>query len=363
MRERNIAALVEYFESGCKTKQLLGVELEHFVLNKETRSPLPYHNGVEEILRRFCPIFGTPIFSDGRIIGIVGENSDISLEPAAQLEISIRPSPYISEIKNIYGDFSAKISPILDELNCELVCTGFLPSGENMPLIPKRRYELMDAHFQKTGTHGLQMMRGTAAAQISIDYENESDFCKKFRVACALTPIFSFLCDTTGTMHRTHIWQNTDAARSGIVPKSPDSDFGFFDYANYIYDMPPIFIVRENEPVYTANKPNSEIFANKKLTLADIEHITSMAFPDVRLQNRMELRMADSLPIEKTLNFTALLKKIFYNSDTLDKFSHKLAGLRNPDIDIAKKALIEHGEDAEIYKKPLRVWIDEMENL
>ncbi|MCL1845999.1 MAG: glutamate-cysteine ligase family protein [Defluviitaleaceae bacterium] len=363
MTDSNLAALVEFFQSGCKKERLLGVELEHFVINKKTRTPLPYQNGVAEILRRFAPIFGTPVLSDGQIIGITGKNSDISLEPAAQLEISIRPSSCLDEIRNTYDDFFAKISPVLDEMNCELLYAGTLENALSLPLIPKRRYEIMDEHFKKTGTHGLQMMRGTAATQISIDYESEADFSKKFRVACALTPIFSFLCDTTGKMHRTHIWNNVDPARSGIVPKSPDKTFTFLDYAKYIYDRPPIFILQENEPVYTANKPNSEIFAQKKLTTADIEHITSMAFPDVRLQNRIELRMADSLPIEKTLNFADLLKKIFYNEEILEKYFCETRDVKNIDVVEAKNALIKHGGDAKIYKKPIREWVREMENL
>lgn len=360
MREKNIAALVDFFASGCKKEQLLGVELEHFVINKETRAPLPYENGVEEILRRFAPYFGVSVLSGGKIIGIAGENSDISLEPAAQLEISIYPTSCLEKIKNTYDNFIAKISPILNEMNCELLCTGTLKDAEKLPLIPKKRYEYMDAHFKKTGTYGVSMMRGTAAAQISIDYKSKADFAKKYRVACALTPIFSFICDTTCKMLRTHIWNNVDPARSGIVPNSLDCTFGFLDYANYIYDMPPVFILQENEPVYTGNKPNSEIFSHKKLTTSDIEHITSMAFPDVRLQNRIELRMADAMPIEETMHFTTLLQKIFYNEDILDKFFLETLNITTSDIALAKMSLIKHGANAEIYKKPVQVWIEEL---
>ncbi|MCL2355881.1 MAG: glutamate-cysteine ligase family protein [Defluviitaleaceae bacterium] len=363
MRKENLTVLTDFFASGCKKEQFFGIELEHFVVSKETGTPLPYQNGVAEILHRFAPIFGTPIFSDGQIIGITGENAEISLEPASQLEISVRPSSCHEEIRKIYADFFSKISPILSDFNCELLCTGMLKDAEKLPLIPKKRYELMDAHFKKTGTHGLKMMRSTAAAQISIDYESESDFSKKFRIANVLTPIFSFLCDTTGKMGRTHIWNNVDPARSGIVPKSLDEPFGFLDYANYIYDMPPIFIMPENEPVCAGNAPNSEIFAAKILTRADVEHITSMAFPDVRLQNRIEIRSADSLPIEKTLEFAALLKKIFYNEENSDKLLRLTRDVKNIDVIEAKKSLIMHGADAEIYKKPVRTWMQELENL
>ncbi|MCL1863287.1 MAG: glutamate-cysteine ligase family protein [Defluviitaleaceae bacterium] len=321
MESENLAALVEYFESGCKKEQLLGVELEHFVINKETCESLDYESGLGVILQRLQPLYGEAILSEGRVIGISGKNADITLEPAAQIEISIHPTPFITEIRDIYNHFANTISPILEEMGCELFCAGYHPKSKavDLPLIPKKRYELMDEHFKTTGTHGLYMMRGTASTQINIDYESEKDFRAKYRIASLLSPVFSHLFDKSkvfegnvynGGMLRSFIWENVDSAR--VEPPKNSLNMSFLDYAKYIYDMPPIFVLRENEPVYTGNKPNREIFADKKLTLADIEHITSMAFPHVRLKNRIELRMADSMPIEQALAFTAMVRDIFY---------------------------------------------------
>ncbi|MCL2199026.1 MAG: glutamate-cysteine ligase family protein [Defluviitaleaceae bacterium] len=340
MESKNLAALVEYFESGCKKEELLGVELEHFVINKETRKSLAYENGLEIILQRLQPLYGEAIMSEGRIIGITGSNADITLEPAAQMEISIHPSPFITEIRDIYNHFTTTLAPILEEMDCELFCAGYHPVSKaaDMPLIPKKRYEYMDEHFKSTGTHGLYMMRGTASAQVNIDYKSEDDFRIKYRIACLLTPVLSFLFDRSKVFEgapydkkalRDFIWKNVDPAR--VLPPKNSLNMSFTDYAKYIYDMPPIFILRENEAVYTGNKPNREIFADKLLTLEDIEHITSMAFPHVRLKNRIELRMADSMPIEQTLMFTALVRDIFYKcaSDDFEKSvpSHVIAGL------------------------------------
>lgn len=371
MHDKNIAALVEYFAFGCKKEQLLGVELEHFVIDKKTRFSLPYENGVEEILRRLQPLYGTPVYSQGRIIGIAHADSDISLEPAAQLEISIYPTPCIDKIKNTYDEFLAKISPILDEKNCELFYAGYHPKSKasELALIPKQRYEFMQNYFNSTGTHGEHMMKGTAAVQISIDYEDESDFSKKFRVANILCPLFSFICDNTkifegepfrGRMARAHIWNNVDLCRSMLVQNACDGNFGFHDYAKYIYEMPPIFILQENEAVYTGNKPNSEIFTKRKLTQNDIEHITSMAFPDVRLKNLIEIRVADSMPIIETLAFTALIKGIFYNKTNLNKIFDETIKIKNKDVSEAKTSLIMYGADAKIYKKPVKFWLEKL---
>jgi glutamate--cysteine ligase len=329
MKEKNLNALVEYFQAGCKKEQMLGLELEHFVVNRDTRFSATYESGLEEILTRLQPLYGAPIFSDGRLIGISRAASgdcigaEITLEPAAQLEISINPTSCLQKIRNTYDHFLHTISPILHSMNYELFCAGYHPRSKiaDMPLIPKKRYALMDEYFKTTGTMGANMMRGTAATQINIDYESEADFKKKFYVANFLGPFFSFMYDNTkifegepfdGRMLRSFIWKNVDAARSKIVPGALGGNFGFRDYAEYIYNMPPIFILRDGETIPTGNKTVGEIFAETLLSPADIEHVLSMAFPDVRLKNRIEIRMVDSLLIEKALEFTALIKKIFY---------------------------------------------------
>ncbi|MCL1884601.1 MAG: glutamate-cysteine ligase family protein [Defluviitaleaceae bacterium] len=369
MYEQNISALTEYFASGCKNAQLLGVELEHFVVDKKSRESLPYINGVEKILRRLQPLFGEPVFLEGHLIGVKGSSSEISLEPAAQLEISIHPASCVNEISDEYMKFIKIISPILDEMNCELFCTAYQPKSkaEELNLIPKKRYEYMNQHFKTTGILGINMMRGTAATQVSIDYEDEADFSKKFRVANIMGPIFSLIFDNSKTfegepfrMIRTHIWNNVDPARSMVVKDALNGEFGFCEYAKYIYEMPPIFLPCGNETIFTGSKPSSEIFSDRPLTIEDIEHITSMAFPDVRLKNCIEIRMADSMPIAKTLEFTALLKAIFYDKTKLDNLYSDTLNIKNSDVAEAKSSLLKHGENAEVYGKPVKMWVERL---
>jgi glutamate--cysteine ligase len=237
-------------------------------------------------------------------------------------------------------------------MNCELFCAGYHPKSKasELTLIPKERYQLMHDYFKTTGTMGENMMKGSAATQINIDYESEADFAKKFRVANILGPVFSLMYDNTeffegepfaGNMLRTYIWNHVDPARSMVVHGALNKkDFGFRNYAEYILNMPPIFILREGETIFTGAKPVAEIFANSTMSQEDIEHVLSMAFPDVRLKNRIEIRMVDSLPIEKALEFTALIKSIFYNEDILDKIYRETIPMTNQSITGLKSSLL-----------------------
>ncbi len=47
------------------------------------------------------------------------------------------------------------------------------------------------------------------------------------------------------------------------------------------------------------------------MTEEEIEHMLSMVFPDVRLKNYIEIRMADSLPKEEAFAYTALIREYF----------------------------------------------------
>ena len=369
--EHNLNKLVDYFRGGCTQEQKIGLELEHFVVDKETKEALPYENGVEDILKELQPLYGKPILSQNRMVGIDREGTNITLEPAAQLEISIEACKTITEIQRIYEAFVEMIEPILHNRNCELACFGYQPKSrvDNLMMIPKERYKFMDAHFKSTGAKGKNMMRGTASTQVTIDYEDEEDFKKKLRVANILGPIFSLICDNAkifegkafdGKMLRTTIWNDVDPDRSMIIGGSLDKPFGFYEYAKYIYDSPPIILVKNGKTEYTGFKINSELFSSVPLSHDDILHITSMVFPDVRIKQYVEIRMADSLPIHEALSYVAFIKGLLYNKPNLETLHKLTTGIKNTDVAEAKTRLIKNGNNSIIYGKPCSQWISEL---
>ena len=115
---------------------------------------------------------------------------------------------------------------------------GYHPTrrAEALPLIPKKRYEVMDRYLQKRGLHGTQMMRGTASTQVSVDYFSEEDFIRKYRVACLIAPMLALLTDNTPVYEgqpnhtpsvRTTIWNDVDPDRCGIPPMLMGRDIRF----------------------------------------------------------------------------------------------------------------------------------------
>lgn len=360
----------EYIRSGIKTADTksLGVEVEHFVLDKKTLKSVPYsgEGGVKEIIQRLMSLYpeAKPITGED-LLGFSTKDFNITLEPAAQIEISIIQSDDIRFIGSVYKDFYMRITEILAPMGLTLYTVGCQPVShvDDLELIPKGRYRLMDEHFKKTGTGGREMMRGTASAQVSVDYTSEEDFRRKLQAAYFYTPLFKLLTDKVKNfqgvpvnMHlkRTDIWNRTDPTRCGILPDIFKKDYGFKDYARFLCTVPLILVPEAGGERYTGDAKAPEIFNGREIGMSDIEHIFSMPFPDVRVKRYLEIRGADSVPIEGVEAFCALVKGLLYSEKVLDHVQMLIAekGLDESAIKTTENSLMKDGFEGELYGVP-----------
>jgi glutamate--cysteine ligase len=267
----------------------------------------------------------------------------------------------------------------LEQYGYMLLTQGCDPLDQacEVPLIPKYRYRHMDAHFKGTGWAGACMMRCSASTQVSIDFADEADAVCKFRVANALGPLLYFISDNTpaselncacsgnsepvARMARSVIWDNVDADRSLIAPGTFDDGFGFVSYGRALLRAPAIF---SPEPypagTYTAAAPVSEVFGSEPLDTEKVEHILSMFFYDVRFKTYIEIRVADALPIEYALAYTALIEGVFYNHEAVEELSRDFAGLDAQAVAEAKELVRAGGYDAVIYGASVTSWLDRL---
>ncbi len=327
--------LTEILESGEKIIDdfRIGVEIEHIVVDKTTFESINYYqeNGIEKILKRLVTFDYKPKYEGDYLIGLEREDAIITLEPGGQLEISIRPCSSLQEIEHIYLVFLQQLIPILEEQNQLLLSIGYHPKSSilEIPFNPKKRYELMSAYLKEKGTHAHNMMKGTAALQVTIDYKDQEDFIKKLRVASFLSPVLAYISDNApvfeGRLFEKHsirslIWQNTDRARSGIIPGVMDkAAFGYEDYADYLLKVEPILIMKDNHTISTKDATTEELMEKYSFTKDELMHIMTMVFPDVRGKRYLEIRMGDSLPFPFNFSYIALIKAIFYNEAALNK--------------------------------------------
>ena len=369
---RSLRPLVEFFEQGCKKDKNAGygVEIEHFAVDPASNLAVSYYgeHGIEAILQDLLPLLnGKAIILNDHLLGMYCTDYSITLEPAAQFEISIRPVQEISQTRQIYRKFRSLVDPVFAAHGAKLCNIGYQPASHvnDIELIPKERYVYMDRFFQKSGHYGRNMMRGTAFTQVSIDYISETDFIRKFRLAYMLGPAFRILTDNVpvfegepcdGYLMRSRIWESVDPSRCGIIPGIERPDFGFYSYADWLWNMPLILRTSGGETVCTNDLITSEVYAGGRLSEEDVTHIVSMAFPDVRLKQYIEIRMADSLPDDLSFSYMALIKGIFSDTETVSELSRVLP-INPHSIIESDHSLMEHGFDGTIHSWPAQQFV------
>lgn len=354
--------LTDYFQKGSKKRQTgqIGLEVEHFLISKKDGRPMPYHgpDGVGQLLESLKASYPQHYYEQGQLMGLESQDVLITLEPGCQLEISIACMADLDQILTIYLQALKPILKALSKTEYECCWAGGLPAvpADQVIRIDKKRYELMEHWFEKTGSRGKEMMKATAAVHVSVDYQDEADFIRKYRMANILHPLFAFLCSHTSlyagkenpdVLLRDSIWQDTDPARCGIFPGLFDLDFGFDRYAQAIQKMPLILMNDQGQFIDTQEKTCEEVAQIYGYEDPAIAHYLSMVFWNVRLKQFIEIRSADSMPAIYTQAYCALIKGLFYREESIQKYS--TLTMRIPEILEAVDHLRKDGYRAKVY--------------
>jgi glutamate--cysteine ligase len=205
---------------------------------------------------------------------------------------------------------------------------------EALPIMPKGRYGIMLRHMPRVGSMGLDMMLRTCTIQTNLDYASEADMAKKFRTSLALQPLATALFAnspfTEGKpngflSYRSHIWSDTDPARTGMLPFVFEDGFGYERYADYALDVPMYFVFRDGKYIDAAGqsfhdflKGELPALPGEKPTIGDWNDHLSTAFPEVRLKSFLEMRGADGGPWDKICALPALWVGLLYDDGALD---------------------------------------------
>lgn len=372
-REKTITNYIEFFAAGSKHPDDLkyGLEAEHFIVDENSKEAVPYfgENGVCQLLNELKPYFTKEYWVDGHLLGLINNQAEVSLEPGSQLEISVTASKDIALIASVYQKYRQIIDSILKKRGQKLLTAGYQPASLvcDIELLPKLRYHFMDEHFKTTGSRGINMMRGTASCQVVLDYTDENDFISKYQAACILTPLLALISSNSpcfegqpneNRLIRTKIWRGVDPARCGIPPVTFEPDFSFRKYAEYIINQAAIFEV-EGDVSKKSEQKAFEILQNKPDWDEDYLLYLSLVFPDVRLRQYIEIRVADSMPTAKTFAYMALIKGLFLDMANLHKWLSKFP--RSVfEITKAEDTIMEKGINAIVYGEPVRDLIKQM---
>ncbi|MEX0628710.1 MAG: glutamate--cysteine ligase [Cucumibacter sp.] len=337
------ADLVAALEGGCKPKNQwrVGTEHEKFVFRSNTHKPVPHEgeNGIGALLKRLGEkLKAEPMVEAGQIIGLVVEDGQgaVSLEPGGQFELSGAPLRTLHETCSETHNHLRVLREIAEPMGIKFLGIGVAPTWriDEVPLMPKARYRIMTPYMEKVGTLGTSMMRRTCTVQANLDFASEADMVKKLRVALALQPVATALFANSPFLDgrpsgllstRSHIWLNTDPARTGMLPFAFEAGMGFERYVDYALDVPMYFVIRDGKYVNCAGQSFRDFLVGKLPALpgevptkADWDNHLSTIFPEVRLKGFLEMRGADCGPWEEICALPALWTGLLYDEAALD---------------------------------------------
>ncbi|WP_298401155.1 glutamate--cysteine ligase [Sphingobium sp.] len=332
--------LIAAFSKGEKPKERwrIGTEHEKFVYSRKDRHAPAYEEkgGIHTLLIGLTRYGWSPVFEGENIIALSGADGTISLEPAGQLELSGAPLENLHQTCAETGRHLEQVKYVGDMLGLGFLGLGMWPdkSREELPIMPKGRYDIMLRHMPRVGSLGLDMMLRTCTIQTNLDYGSEADMAQKFRVSLALQPLATALFAnspfTNGKpngflSYRSHIWSDTDPHRTGMLPFVFEDGFGYERYADYALDVPMYFVYRDGGYIDAAGLSFRDFLDGKlsvlpgeKPTEKDWEDHLSTAFPEVRMKSFLEMRGADGGPWNRICALPALWVGLLYDQGALD---------------------------------------------
>ncbi|NRB17742.1 MAG: glutamate--cysteine ligase [Rhodobacteraceae bacterium] len=333
--------LAEYLAEGCRPKSdwRIGTEHEKFGYCKDSLKPLPFagERSIVAVLQGLRDSYGwSEVTEGGNLIGLEKDGANVSLEPGGALELSGAPLETIHETCDEVNIHLREVKDIADKIGVGFIGLGAAPiwNHDEMPLMPKGRYQLMNDYMGKVGTMGRDMMRRTTTVQVNLDFGSESDMVQKLRVALALPPVATALFANSPFFEgkpnghkswRSKIWRHLDEARTGMLPFAFDEGFGFEAYADYALDVPMYFVYRDGVYINALGmsfrdflKGELPALPGEKATLSDwADHLTT-AFPEARIKKYMEMRGADGGPWRRLCALPAFWVGLMYDQSALD---------------------------------------------
>ncbi|MFP5329964.1 MAG: glutamate--cysteine ligase [Alphaproteobacteria bacterium] len=332
--------LLETFAAGEKPSSnwRIGTEHEKFVYRTADHRAPSYEEpgGIRDLLKGLTEFGWKPVVEAGNVIALTGPDGTISLEPAGQFELSGAMLENLHQTCAEAGRHLKQCKAVGEKLGVGFLGLGMWPdkARSDLPVMPKGRYAIMLNYMPKVGKLGLDMMLRTCTIQTNLDYSSEADMVKKFRVGLALQPVATALFAnspfTEGKpngylSYRSHIWEDTDPDRTGMLPFVFEEGFGYERYLDYALDVPMYFLFREGKYVDVAGESFRDFLEGglpqlpgEKPRLSDFTDHLSTIFPEVRLKSFLEMRGADGGPWSRICALPALWVGLLYDGTALD---------------------------------------------
>lgn len=330
----SIDDLMTYFGDACTPRSDRRVGTEHEMIGvlrdgDLLGAPVPYSgpNGLTTVLLALENAGWQAVREGENIIALTCRDTQVSIEPGAQLEHAARPHRSSVELAKDLQSFLDFISEPSEQIGATWIAVGFRPWGklDDVGWIPKYRYNIMREYLPTRGKLAHEMMKRTATVQVNLDYENETDARDKMRAMMSVTSLLTAIYanspivdgkDSGYQSYRGHVWTQMDPDRCGLLDLVFEDEDFFRRYTEWALDVPMFFVHRDT---YVAAKGMSfrtfmeSGFEGQKPTMDDWGLHLSTLFPDGRMKQYLEVRSCDASSLPMTIALGSLCCGFLYD--------------------------------------------------
>ena len=330
--------LVEYIRGAERPREgwVVGVEHEKIGVAEHSLKPVEYkgRGGIRELLDAVARAAGGSQHrhtESGQPVALLSENASVTLEPGGQLELSGAPSRSFEAVKREIDEHLAVVRA--NSGGARWLAAGYRPFGprEDVPWMPKGRYQAMKSSLGPRGRLALDMMLMTATVQANLDWSDEGDLAGKVRVATKVSPIVTALFANSPFVDgkesgyldfRYQVWRETDDARCGLLRGMFEPGFTYRGYVDWALDVPMLFVRRGTDYTDARGQTFRQWMQSGRLANGEdavpglsnwVDHLTTL-FPEIRVKRVLEVRGADVVPPPLLMALPAIWVGLLYDA-------------------------------------------------
>lgn len=366
--ERLIASiddLIEPLARGEKPESAfrIGAEMEKPPVDAKTGEPIPYEGerSVSGVLEDLVGHHGWQRYSEtegGPLVALTRGQASLTLEPAAQLELSGAPAENVHQVCSEFRGHMRELRQISESLGIAWLGLGFHPfaNREELPWVPKQRYGIMREYLPTRGSHALDMMQRTATVQANVDYASEADAMKKLGVCLRIAPVLTAMFANSpwvesrrygGVSYRARVWLDVDPDRTGLIPRVWTKGAGYAEYVEWALDVPMFFVKRDSGLVMNTGQTFRAFwkdgFEGHRATMTDWKTHLNTLFPEARLKGTLEVRGADAQGARLTCALPALVAGLLYSDEALDRVDAHTRAWSVDEVEAARQRVHKDG--------------------
>ncbi len=342
-----------------------GVEIELIGFKDWKRLKYP---DVLNVLKYFSANCGwSEHYEHGVLVSLSKGKRTITLEPGVQLEYG---SAETSDLSNTFAqvlEFQNNLKAASAAHGYKWLSLGFDPfSSKDFSQAlsyyeyAKQRYVFMSKNLPKLGPKVLNVMYGSAAWQVSVDYKDADDLALKLAASQVLAVLGVELSAnsriverSTGEANSTRsaYWSVSDKKRTGLLPFAFKPKLDVEGLVSSLADLPMLLIQRGDEQFDPKDMSLRQFYknglGNLRYEKSDWDMHTRSVFTHTRVKKVLEIRSMDSMSVDLGFALTSWICAILYDEKLLKIYADLAFELGFAKCNLLLEAAVAGNETAE----------------